>query len=123
MRSYLEGLCAQLAAVPDDRLIGEYASMKAALLSAAGRWHRAAQRQRTQRLRALDAKAACARVAFVQAVPPPSEPPQPQRGVGAWGSSQGPSGSPGPGSPAGGSEQFEDFFLLNVCYSREAKSP
>ena len=36
MRSYLEGLCAQLAAVPDDRLIGEYASMKAALLSAAG---------------------------------------------------------------------------------------
>ena len=108
MRSYLEGLCAQLAAVPDDRLIGEYASMKAALLSAAGRWHRAAQRQRTQRLRALDAKAACARVAFVQAVPPPSEPLQPQRGAGAWGSSQGPSGSPGPGSPAGGSEQFED---------------
>ena len=31
MRSYLEGLCAQLAAVPDNRLIGEYASMKAAL--------------------------------------------------------------------------------------------
>ena len=27
MRSYLEGLCAQLAAAPDDRLIGEYASL------------------------------------------------------------------------------------------------
>ena len=99
MCSFLGGLSAQLAAVPDDKVIGEWASMKEAILSAAGRWHQAAQRQRAQRLRALEAQADHARLAFVRAVPPPLD--QPQPGVGARGYSQEASGSLGSDSADG----------------------
>ena len=109
MRSYLEGLCAQLAAAPDDKVVEEYANMKAAILSTAGRWHKAAQRQRAQRLRTLEAQAACARMAFVRAMPSPSEPPPQQRGMGAREAMaiQGSPGSPGSGSAGGGGEQSQ----------------